>query len=141
MQGAWTSVDPSMLVCYCATRLLLSFDNRLHPTDLSVCQAHLDAVRVVRGVGEDVFDDATGGLACALVSLEYDIDGETGADIFAGLSIFVHGCMGCSLRYWRWVFFCRSFIIHYFAGRKNRSRTELRLMWYNVQLAQFTKKL
>ena len=44
--------------------------NDLNPADFTVLQPYLDSVRVERGVGEKVLDDASGLLPGALVLFE-----------------------------------------------------------------------
>jgi len=43
-----------------------------HPPNLPIHQAHLDAVRVVSGAGENIADDALGQEPAGLVLLHYD---------------------------------------------------------------------
>jgi len=61
--------------------------NFLHAPDLPVGEAHLDAVRVKFRVGQQVFDDADGLFAGALVLFEDDRDAQSGANIISVFSV------------------------------------------------------
>ena len=54
---------------------------------LSAFQTHLDAVRMLRRFGKDLFDDTLGQLAGALVLFQDDEHGHARFNISAGLAI------------------------------------------------------
>jgi hypothetical protein len=60
------------------------------PPHLSVGQAYLDAVGMMRGTGEDGFDRAPGKAASALVCFENNLNLGAGGDVFAVLAVHFH---------------------------------------------------
>ena len=57
--------------------------NCLDAADPTVLESDLDAVRMVCGTGQNIFDDPPGLFAAVLVLLEDDGDGLSRIDIFA----------------------------------------------------------
>ncbi len=64
---------------------MLSFvrQNFLNAPDLSVGEADFYAVRVIARIGQQIFDDADGLFAGALVLFEDDGDAHSGADVLS----------------------------------------------------------
>ena len=61
--------------------------NLFHAPDLPALQTDLDAVRMIRGLGEDVLDDAFRQLAGALILFQDDQDLHPWFDVRADLTI------------------------------------------------------
>jgi hypothetical protein len=65
------------------------FDDLFDTPYLSILQTDLDAMRVVRGLGENILHNAFGEFTCTLILFQDNKDSASGFDIGAGLSI--HG--------------------------------------------------
>jgi len=59
----------------------------LDATDLTIRQAHFDAVRVGGRTGQNIFDDPMCDFAAALILLQHNLYYRTGADVFAAASV------------------------------------------------------
>ena len=85
----WPVLDELAHYRHTKCTLLNVFNYSLYTPDLSIRQAYFNAVRMMRGIGQQVFDRAEGLLARALVLLQDDSDAQTGPDVFAFCA--VHG--------------------------------------------------
>ena len=74
-----------------------STDNAGYPPDTPVPEPNLDAVRVHRGIGQDILDNPPCHFSASLVLLEDDVDSAAGADsvtarsVRLNIGLFVHG--------------------------------------------------
>jgi len=70
-------------------RIALFRHDLFYASNLSIHQADLDSMRVIRRLGEYIFHNALGQFARALILFKNDQYGHAGFDVGAGLS--VHG--------------------------------------------------
>jgi hypothetical protein len=67
---------------------------------LAILKPNLNPVRMLWGVREQIFHDASGKLACALILLQYDIDFKTRLDVAANSTITCHSTFNSCFMYY-----------------------------------------
>ena len=84
------SLVSCLAICLPTADCLLALRQHfLHPPDLSILQAHLDAVRMRSGRCQNIFHHADCALARALILLEHNRNSQAGTNIFAMLSVHI----------------------------------------------------
>src|SRR5574341_115163 len=94
------TMAPIIKACWgVRTGMALLYD-LFHASDLTAHQTDLDAVRMRRRSGQDVFDGALGQPAGGLILLQNDQHGHAGLDVGAGCAIHVFAIEFQSYHFW-----------------------------------------